>query len=67
MKTFKSLLLALVLVFGVADVAQAQWKIGAQGGIAFANEQQRSKADLDFVLSAGPAGLVMVEGEASEI
>ncbi len=38
------------------------------GGLhAFPSARQRREADLDFVVSAGPNGLVMVEGEASEI
>lgn len=37
MRKFTSLLLALVLVFAAADSAEAQWKFGAQGGVAFAS------------------------------
>ncbi len=34
---------------------------------AFPTEEQRAEADIDFVVSAGPDGLVMVEGEAREV
>jgi polyribonucleotide nucleotidyltransferase len=34
---------------------------------AFPTERQRREAELDFVVSAGPDGLVMVEGEAREV
>lgn len=33
----------------------------------FPSEEKRGQADLDFVVSSGPDGLVMVEGEAREI
>jgi polyribonucleotide nucleotidyltransferase len=33
----------------------------------FATEPKRQRAELDFVVSAGPAGLVMVEGGAREV
>lgn len=35
--------------------------------VALPTAQQRADADLDFVVSAGPDGLVMVEGEAREV
>ncbi len=37
------------------------------GWHAFASSRQRAEATLDFVVSAGPDGLVMVEGEAAEV
>lgn len=37
MKKFTGLLLVLVLVFGVTETAQAQWKLGVQGGVAFSS------------------------------
>ncbi len=39
----------------------------AQGFTPFAPRSRRGDAELDFVVSAGPNGLVMVEGEAREV
>ncbi|MCB9871858.1 MAG: polyribonucleotide nucleotidyltransferase [Planctomycetes bacterium] len=38
----------------------------AGNAVAFPTEEQRSRAELDLVVSAGPEGLVMVEGGAQE-
>jgi polyribonucleotide nucleotidyltransferase len=35
--------------------------------LPFPSKRQRQESDLDFVVSYGPDGLVMVEGEASEV
>lgn len=37
MKKLIGFLLVLVLVFGVTETAEAQWKLGVQGGVAFAS------------------------------
>jgi len=42
--------------------------VGAGDGfLAFPTREKQQQADLDFVVSAGPDGLVMVEGEAKEV
>ena len=38
-----------------------------EGLMAFPSREKQQQADLDFVVSAGPEGLVMVEGEAREV
>ncbi|MEM7203034.1 MAG: polyribonucleotide nucleotidyltransferase [Planctomycetota bacterium] len=47
-----------------AGMRIVRWR---DGWHAFPSARQRAEAELDFIVSAGPNGLVMVEGEAREV